>query len=269
MGGGGGLRTVVKVGIALSGGAARSIAHLGVLEVLAKAGIPLHVVSGTSGGGLVGALYASGRYSLDELIDRVSELNWWQVTRPVISRQGLLSSDRIRRFVHQWIGEMSFDQMAIPLALIATDMRTGGKVVLKEGPVATAVQASCSLPVVFKPTRHGGRLLIDGGYVSQIPVRAAREDLSADFVIAVDVNDGGMEGAGTPRNMIQIAIHLASLWARKNAGEEGRLADCLVRVNVSGIGLTDLRQGRELIKRGRVAAQSSLMWLEKRLTGGS
>lgn len=258
---------MTKIGIALSGGAARSIAHLGVLDVFKKAEIPIHVLSGTSGGGLVGALYASGRYSLDELIHRVSDMNWWQVTRPVISRQGLLSSDRIRRFVHQWIGEMTFDQTAIPLALVATDLLTGKKVVLKEGPVAPAVQASCSLPVVFKPTLYGDRLLIDGGYVSQIPVRTAREELAADFVIAVDVNYGGMEGVGTPRNMIQIAIHLASLWARKNAEEEVRLADGLVSVNVSGIGLTDLRQGRELLKRGRLAAQSSLPWIEKRLTG--
>lgn len=215
----------------------------------------------------MGALYASGRYSLDELIRRAGDLNWWQVTRPVISRQGLLSSDRIGRFMHQWIGEMTFDQMTIPLAVVATDMLTGKKAVLKEGPVAKSVQASCSLPIVFKPTRLGGRPLIDGGYASQLPVLAAKEDLAADFVIAVDVNYGGMEGAGTPQNMIQIAIHLASLWARKNAEEEGRLADGLVRVNVSGIGLTDLRQGRELLKRGRNAAQSSLSWIEKRLAG--
>jgi NTE family protein len=259
----------VKIGIALSGGAARCVAHLGVLEVFKKAGIPIHLISGTSGGGLVGALYASGRYSIDELVRRVSGLNWWQVTRPAISRQGLLSSDRIRRFVQGWIGEMTFDRTAIPLAIVATDLRTGGKVVLKDGPIAPAVQASCSLPVIFKPTPYGDRLLIDGGYVSQLPVRVAKEDLGADFVIAVDVNYGGMEGAGTPRNMIQIAIQLASLWARKNAEEEGRLADCLVRVNVSGIGLTDLRQGQELLKRGRIAAQSSLAWLEKHLSDGS
>jgi NTE family protein len=196
-------------------------------------------------------------------------MNWRQLTGPVISRQGLLSSDRIGRFVRQWIGEMTFDQMAIPLAVVATDLRTGRGVVLKEGPVAVAVQASCSLPIVFKPTRYGDRLLIDGGYVSQIPVRAVREDLGADVVIAVDVNYGGMEGAGTPRNMIQIAIHLASLWARKNAEEEGRLADWQVRVDVSGIGLTDLREGPELLKRGRLAAQSSLSWIEKRLSDSS
>lgn len=257
----------MKVGIALSGGAARCIAHLGVLEVFKKAGIPVHLISGTSGGALVGALYASGRYSIDELVRHVSGLNWWQVTRPVISRRGLLSSDRIRRFVQEWIGEMTFDQAAIPLAIVATDLRTGGKAVLREGLIAPAVQASCSLPVIFTPTRYGDRLLIDGGYVSQLPVRVAKEDMGADFVIAVDVNYGGMEGAGAPRNMIQIAIQLASLWARKNAEEEARLADGLVRVNVAGIGLTDLRQGRELLRRGRLAAESALPWLEKRLTG--
>ncbi|MBI3811681.1 MAG: patatin-like phospholipase family protein [Nitrospirae bacterium] len=257
----------MKVGITLSGGAARCIAHLGVLEVFKKAGIPVHLISGTSGGGLVGALYASGRYSLEELVRSVSGLNWWQVTHPVISRRGLLSSDRIRRFVQEWIGEMTFDQTTIPLAIVATDLRTGGKVVLKDGPIAPAVQASCSLPVIFKPTFYGGRLLIDGGYASQLPVRVAKEDMGADFVVAVDVNYGGMEGAGTPRNMVQIAIQLASLWARKNAEEEAQRADGLVRVNVAGIGLTDLRQGRELLKRGRLAAQSALPWLEKRLAG--
>ncbi|MBI3995120.1 MAG: patatin-like phospholipase family protein [Nitrospirae bacterium] len=256
-----------KVGVALSGGAARCVAHLGVLDVFNKAGVPIHLLSGTSGGGLVGALYASGRYSIDELIRRVSELKWRQVTRPVVSRCGLLSSDRIGGFVRQFIGNATFDQMAIPLAVVATDMLSGKKAVLQEGEVSTAVQASCSLPIVFKPTMHGGRLLIDGGYVSQIPVLAAKEALGADFVIAVDVNYGGMDGAGTPQNMIQIAIHLASLWARKNAEEEERYADGLVRVNVSGIGLTDLHQGPELLKRGRLAAQASLPWLEKRLAG--
>jgi hypothetical protein len=84
-------------------------------------------------------------------------------------------------------------------------------------------------------------------------------------VIAVDVNYGGMEGAGTPTNMIQIAVRLASLWARKNAEEEGILADCLLRVDVTGIGLTDLGQGEELFRRGRLAAESQLAWLQKRL----
>ncbi|MBI3609918.1 MAG: patatin-like phospholipase family protein [Nitrospirae bacterium] len=256
---------MAKIGIALSGGAARCIAHLGVLEVFEKASIPIQAVSGTSGGGLVGALYASGRYTVAELVRLVGHLGWWQVTRPVLSREGLLSSDQIGRFLHRLIGDATFDRMAVPLAVVATEMRTGKKAVLREGSVWKAVQASCSLPVIFKPTEHQGRLLIDGGFVSQIPVLAAKQDLAADFVIAVDVNYGGMEGAGPPRHMVQIAIHMASLWARKNAEEEGRQADYLVRVNVSGIGLTDLRQGPELLNRGRKAAESAVHELRMRL----
>ena len=255
------------IGIALSGGAARCIAHLGVLEVLVNAGIPIHAVSGTSGGALVGALYGSGRYSIDDLIRIVDHLHWWQVTRPVISTQGLLSSHRIGRFLHRFLGDMTFDETAIPFAAVATDLSTGKKVVLQQGSVAKAVQASCSLPVIFKPTRHGGLTLVDGGYVSQIPVLTARQELKAGFVIAVDVNYGGMDGVRPPRHSIQIAIHMASLWARKNAEEEGRLADCLVRVNVSGIGLTDLRRARELLERGRFAAESMVGELRERLRG--
>jgi NTE family protein len=256
---------MARIGIALSGGAARCIAHLGVLDVLDKNNIPVHVVSGTSGGALVAALYASRRFSPEALQRQVSGLSWRRLTRPVLSRQGLLSSARIGRFVHRLIGDTTFEQLSIPLAVIATDLISGKMVVLREGSVSRAVQASCSLPIIFKPTLHNHRSLIDGGYVSQIPVRAAREALGADFVIAVDVNYGGMEGAGTPKNMIQIAVRLASLWARKNAEEEGILADCLLRVDVTGIGLTDLGQGEELFRRGRLAAESQLAWLQKRL----
>jgi NTE family protein len=256
---------MAKVGIALSGGAARAIAHLGVLQVFKETGIPIHVLSGTSGGALVGALYCSGRYAFEELEQRAAGLKWWQVTRPVVSKRGLLSSDRIGRFVDRLLGDATFGQLEIPFAVAATDMMTGNRVVLRDGLVSRAVQASCSLPIIFEPTLFNGRSLIDGGYASQIPVLAAREDLGADFVIAVDVNYGGMEGAGLPQNMIQIAIHLASLWARKNAEEEGGLAECLVRVNVSGIGLTELGQGRELLKRGRLAAESLIPTLQKRL----
>ena len=258
---------MAKLGIALSGGAARCIAHLSVLDVLQKAGIPIRLVSGTSGGSMVGALYASGRYTLEELIHQVSRLNWWQVTQPVMSHQGLFSSDRIGRFLHKFLGDLTFDQLALPLAVVATDMRTGNKIVLQVGSVVKAVQASCSLPVFFKPTAFGGRLLMDGGFVSQIPVLAARQELAADFVIAVDVNYGGMDGKRPPRNMIQIATHMASLWSRKNAEEEGRQADYLLRVNVSGISLTDLRRGRELLQRGRQAAESSLPEIQRRLEG--
>lgn len=254
-----------RIGLALSGGAARCIAHLGVLEVLSNEDIPVDVISGTSGGAVVGALYASGRYSLSDLIRHIGEIGWWEVTRPVLSRDGFFSSDRIGRYVTGLIGEANFEDLKIPLAVVATDLLSGQKRVLRQGLVARAVQASCSLPVIFRPTDWNGAALVDGGFVSQIPVRAARQDLAADFVIAIDVNYGGMTGAPPLRNSIQIAIHMASLWARKNAEEEGREADYLIRVNVAGISLTGLHQRQELLQRGHKAAGEALTGLRDRL----
>ena len=254
-----------RVGIAFSGGAARCIAHLGVLEVLMDRGIPIHVIAGTSGGGLVGALYASGRYTVSAIIRGIRELGWWKLSRPVFSFQGLVSSRRIGDYTRAWIGEIRFDQLTLPLAVVATDLLSGQRVVLQEGPVALAVQASCSLPVIFEPTCYQDRVLVDGGYVSQLPVQAARQELKADFTIGVDVNYGTMKTMPVPRNAIQIAVHLASLWARKNADEEGRQADFLIQVNTRGIGLCDLKHREELLKRGRLAAELAIPQLRSQL----
>ena len=255
------------IAIVLSGGAARCIAHLGVLETLSRHGIPIHSVSGTSGGALVGALYASGKYSPDDLIRLARSVHAWDITHPVLSRRGFLSSKRIARFMRSRMGDLDFDDLLLPLAVVATDLDTGKKVVIREGSVARAVQASCSLPAVFKPLDHKGRILIDGGFISQIPVRAAREDLGADFVIAVDVNFRGMEGVSPPRNSLRTIIHLASLVARKNAEEEGPLADTLIRVNVEGIGLMDFRKREDLLNRGRAAAEEAINEIIRNLKG--
>ncbi len=247
-----------RVGIALSGGVARCIAHFGVLEVLLEEGIPIHAVSGTSAGSLVGALYTSGRFPLPELQKISKEITWWKLTRPTASRKGLLSSDRLGKFLESHIGPMEFSETQIPLAVVTADLLLGEKVVLKEGKISRAVQASCSLPVIFNPTVIGDRALVDGGIVSQIPVLAAREDLGVERVIAVDVNYHGMDLTRTPRNSIQIAVHLASLSARKNAEEEGKLSDFMIRVNVKGIGLMDLKKGEDLLERGRSAAREAV-----------
>ncbi len=244
--------------MALSGGAARCIGQLGVLEVLFREGIPIDAISGTSGGAFVGALVASGRYSVPDLVGLALDLNWWRFMRPSASGAGLLSSEPIGRRLRDWIGEVTFERLAKPLAVVATDLGSGRKIVIKRGEVARAVQASCSLPILFRPTLYEGRPLIDGGYVSQIPVLAAGQDLSSNFVIAVDANYQGMDGVRPPRNAIQIGVHMASMWARKNAEEEGPLAQAMIRINVAGIGIMELGKGEKLLERGREAAQSAL-----------
>ena len=250
-----------RIGLALSGGAARAIAHLGVLEAFEEAGIPVGAISGTSGGSLIGALYASGKFSTHQLIEEVMGLHWWGVLRPAWPKRGLLNSQSIKDYLLNKLGPISFSDLKIPFAALACDLRTGQKVVLTEGPLAPAVQASCSLPVFFTPTWMNGRQLVDGGYVSQIPIRVAREVLKADFVIGVDVNYRAAESTRPPTNLILIAVQLAAMWARKNADLEAPFADTMIQVDVRGIGLTDLHKANDLLERGKKAAQEVIRTL--------
>jgi NTE family protein len=246
------------LGVALSGGAARAVAHLGVLEVLQQAGLSIDAVVGTSAGALVGALYASGRFSVAQLIEHVLRIRWRDIVRPAWPYRGLIDSRTIARFVTDQLGSATFSDLAVPFAAVACDLQSGQKVVLSEGPLAPAIAASCSLPVFFTPTEWNGRHLVDGGYVSQIPIRAVRDRFGARTVIGVDVNYRGDEDLPTPGNWFKIAVHLAALLARRNAVEECSYADAMVRVDVRGISLIDLEKAPELLDRGREAARDYL-----------
>lgn len=245
-----------SVGIALSGGAARCIAQIGVLEVLEREGIQIGAIAGTSGGSLIGALYASG-VDLREMQSMARSIKWRKVVRATFSRTGLISSERLYQFVKEIIDDRPFQDLNIPLAVVASDLRNGEKVVLTQGSVARAVQASCSLPVIFTPTRIDGRLLIDGGAVSQVPVLTARQALGAEFVIAVDVNCNNFDSAKL-KNVFQIGMHFVFLSARRNALLEKPHADAIIEVDSHGISLYDLEKAHVLVERGRQAAEKNL-----------
>lgn len=253
-----------RVGLALGGGAARCIAHVGVLEALSEAGVPIDAISGTSGGSLVGALYASGLVGLPQLRRMALEMRWRNVILPTIPRMGLISSARISRYVRRVIGDPSFEEMKLPLAAVACDLRTGERVVLTTGPVSRAVQASCSLPVVFTPTQIDGHLLVDGWMISQIPVRAAREHLGADLVIAVDVNRDPASGSRL-NNFVRIGVHLASLFARRYSLIERQEADVVIEVDTSDVSLHELEKARLLLARGREAVERKLGEIRARI----
>jgi NTE family protein len=244
------------IGLALSGGAARGIAHLAVLEVLEKDEIPIHSIAGTSAGSIIGALYAAGM-PLAEIKRVLLHAKWRDILAFTLPRVGLISSDGIYKFMDAVLPVKKFSSLAIPFAAVAADLKTGEKVVLRSGSVAKAVQASCSLPVIFTPTEINRRPLIDGGITSQVPVRAVREDLGADKVIAVDVNYKALEMEEYD-SVIKIATHLTVLVATRNAREEEKLADAVIQVNAKGISLYDLAKAEELLRRGRKAAEDKL-----------
>jgi len=251
------------VGLALSGGAARCIAQIGVLEVLEREGIRVTAISGTSGGSLVGAMYASGEVDVHEMQKMARAIKWRKVLKPTVPRMGLISSEKLYHFVREIIRDRTFEDLPIPLAVVASDLRSGEKVVLSSGCVARAVQASCSLPVIFTPTRINGRLLVDGGATSQLPVLTAREALGSEFVIAVDVNCNNLESVKL-KNIFQIGVHFVSLFARRNAMLEKRYADVVIEVDSHGISLYDLDKARVLIERGRIAAEKKIDEIKRR-----
>jgi NTE family protein len=245
-----------SIGLALSGGAARGIAHIAVIDTLEQEGIPIHAIAGTSAGSIVGALYAAGM-TLSEIKRILLNAKWKNIFKFTIPKQGLISSEGIYRFMEDILPVKKFSSLSIPFAAVATDLRTAEKVVITSGSIARAVQASCSLPIIFTPTEINRKVLVDGGVASQVPVRTVREELGAKRVIAVDVNYKARE-FDEYDNLIKIATHLSMLWASRNAREEEKLADVVIQVNAYGIALYDLSKSRELLRRGRKATEEKL-----------
>ena len=259
-------RRAGAIGLALSGGAVRCAAHVGVLDALTRAGVPIAGVAGTSGGAFVGALYASGRYTVGEIEAIARDLRWRRLLAPSLSRRGFWSSDRIGAVLRRLLGDVAFADLKHPFAAVACDLRTGDTVVLDDGDVSLAVQASCSLPVVFTPTTIAGRLLVDGGAVSQLPVSVARARFPGSFVVGVDVNYRAAESADL-KNMLQIGVQVVSLFARQNAARERLDADAMIDVDASGVPLYDLRKTDLMIARGRTAADQALGAIRRALDG--
>ena len=179
---------------------------------------------------------------------------------------GLVDSRGIYLYMIKLLKSRDITDLSKPFAAVCADLATGDKVNLTSGPLASALQASASLPVVFTPTLLNNRHLIDGGYVSMVPVITARETWKPDVVVAVDVNFGSVP---EPRltNIVNIAMHLAVTYARKNTESELKMADVAIRVNVGDIGLRDMHKHKELIERGRQAATKSLPDIIRSLQG--
>jgi NTE family protein len=176
--------------LALSGGGARGLAHIGVLKVLEREGIPVDYLAGTSMGGVIAAGYAAG-FDAAYLEQEALRMSRWRNLFPLVDRSlpglGLVKGERVRDYLASQFGEMTFDQLRIPLALVTVDLLSGEEVVLQSGMVADAVRATISLPGVFAPLPLDGRLLVDGGVLNNLPADVVR-GMGAEVVIAVNVS---------------------------------------------------------------------------------
>jgi NTE family protein len=175
-----------KLGLALGSGAARGLAHIGVLKTLAEAGITPDLIAGTSMGAFIGALYAA-----DVPIHRIEEtalgIDWKRLTRlldPVIPTSGLIDGKKMLAFMAELLPVRTFEELSLPLAVTATDIETGEAIIIKQGDLLEALRAGLAFPGIFSPARFGSRFLVDGGLCHPVPIDVAR-NLGADRVIGV------------------------------------------------------------------------------------
>ncbi len=254
------------IGIALGAGAARGWAHIGVLRVLHEAGIEPDIVCGTSIGAMIGALYADDR--LEELESWCTTLTWKGVMRffDLGFGGGLLKGARVTSFLREHFGDKQMSDLKRPFAAVATDLRAGQEVWLREGPVIDAVRASIALPGLFMPHADNGRILVDGALVNPVPVSLCRA-LGASFVIAVDLSSplagpavrkitAEKKAQGMPgmAEVVMDSLNIMSIRITRSrlAGEP---ADVVVMPRLGQYGLLDYHRAAEAISEGRAAAE--------------
>jgi NTE family protein len=242
-----------KIGLALSGGAARGFAHLGVLKVLAEHDIPIDYISGTSAGSIAGAAFASG-LSVDEIVAMGKKMSWFRMAGFSYSAKGLLSNASMGAFFRKNFPFDKFEDLPIPFAAVTTDLETGEAIILKEkGDLIEAIQASCAIPGIFVPVEIDGKRLFDGGVVANVPTKAVK-NLGAEIVIAVDVLASGASYWGTPTTLIGIFFQSTMMLLRAASKAHHYRADIVIVPKISHLRPDEIGKMDEFIKLGEEAA---------------
>ncbi len=241
-----------RVGLALGGGAARGLAHIGVLAVLEEAGIPIDFIAGTSMGSLVGSAYCAG-IEVAQLMEIAAGTGWFDISRPTWPRHGLLSFAKLDQWIENTVGDLDIRDLSIPFAAVAADLETGERIILQDGSLAAAIRASCSVPGLVEPIEINGRLLCDGGVVDNLPDYAARL-LGADYVIGVDVFVPAYRDYLGPMGVTMAALEMLI----QHAGGGDVNADCLIIPDLVGKSYIRLSRYQELIDAGAEATRAML-----------
>lgn len=256
---------VLHLGLALGSGAARGFAHVGVIQVLEEAGIQPDLVVGTSAGSLVAALYASGKNSaqLRRVAETMEEAEITDWMMPILNR-GALRGEALARYVNTQVGGRLIEQMKIPLGIVATDLHNGDPMLFRRGNTGSAVRASSAVPAVFQPVKIGAREYVDGGLVSPVPVRQARE-MGANVVIAVDIST---DPEGSPASdTFQILMQTFNIMGKSLNTVLLKDADVVVRPALMGVKSADFAARRKSIEAGREAMLKALPKLKEVLSG--
>ena len=250
-----------KIALVLGGGAARGLAHVGVIRVLEQEKIPISMIVGTSVGSLIGALYAADPNSLnlEWLAFSIEKEDIFDYS-VVYSKMGPVLGDRLEKFVQTKAKVKNLEQMKIPFFPVATDLNTGQTWVFEKGSVARAVRASSSIPGIFQPVEINGRTYVDGGVTDNLPVDIARAK-GADIIIAVNIQ----KKIDNPQinSLIDVILQSINIMGRELVLYKCRQYDVLIEPNVGDVGLTDFSQKKRLMEAGIQAARQALPKIRK------
>lgn len=243
-----------KLGVALGGGAVRGAAHLGVLQALDETQLPPAVLSGTSIGAFVAALYAFGQKPAD-ILALIRELEFFDIARIRLHKLGLMSHQQMGDLITQAIGDRDFSESPIPLAVMATDLISGKPVVLNQGSVTQAVLASTCVPGLFAPVEHEGRLLVDGGLVENVPV-SQLAPMGADVVVGVNLN--AAPEYGRPKDLVGVLFNATDIAIDTTTRIQMQATDVAINLSLSEYERTEPDHIPELYEVGYKAGQQAL-----------
>jgi NTE family protein len=248
-----------KTGLALGGGAVLGAAHVGVLRALTELEIPIFMVSGTSIGAFIAALYAFGK-GWKEIRDIAFDLDWYDLSGLSLSQYGILSNKKFGGIVKELLGEKDIKDALIPLSMVATDIGTGKKVVFTKGNVDVAVMASSCIPGFFRPVDHSGAFLVDGMLVENVPVSPLLE-YGAESVISVDLL--ACHVFKKPENIIGVLLNAFYSTLTTTTAIQIADSDLCISPNLSKFNLIDIGQIPDLVEAGYQAAFPVLKkWIE-------
>ncbi|MCR8913374.1 patatin-like phospholipase family protein [Marinobacter panjinensis] len=224
-----------RIGLALGGGAAKGIAHIGVLKAFEEEQIRIHCISGTSVGALVASYHAFGRPA-ESILSICSELNLSKILDFTLKRGGLFSTNSIREMIHRDLGDCRIEDANIPLAICATDIETGEQLIFRNGNLADAVCASMAVPGLFVPVEIDGRILVDGGLVENVPISPLAE-MGAGIIVAVDLSHVGRYPK--PEDTLDVISNAINIGIDFNTRKQLKKADIAVPLDLSGYSLTN------------------------------
>jgi NTE family protein len=254
-----------RIGLALGGGFARGIAHVGILRVLERENIPLYCITGVSAGAIVAAAYASGA-TTSEIAATGSAMRFGDVARWSISKLGFAGSERMVAFLHKLLKKTRFEDMLIPLGVIATDLRSGKPVAFFEhGEVTPAIRASCSYPGLFRPFALNGRMYVDGAITIEVPAQLART-MGATHVIAACIPN--QDETFEPQHMLQVVSRCFQIMMSQNEEVWRKHSDVVLVPDVGAIPWDGFNNAMLMIEAGERAAEQALPqirnWIRKK-----